>query len=357
MHKILVIQQKMIGDVLISTLLCENLRQSYPNAQIDYMIYESTRDILNGHSSFDNLILFKPEHRNSKLALLNLIKSIRRSDYNIVIDAYAKLESQLVTIFSGATKKISYKKSNSNLFYTHSVQRKKKPSSKLGLIIEHRLALLKPLGITDHLITHPKVYVTENEKLFAKKLFKKYKLKEHLPNVMISAIGSELPKTYPVKYMARVVDQIVQTYNVNILFNYLPKQRDIALSIYNACSTESQQHIYIDLLGNSLREFIAIMNQCDVIIGNDGGAINIAKALNKPAFTIFSPWIDKSGWATFEDGNQNISVHLKDYKANLFKDISTKEIKKRNSEFYEYFKPNLFKNQLTHFLNYNLSPT
>lgn len=357
MQKVLVIQQKMIGDVLISTLLCENLRRSYPNAQIDYMIYESTRDILDGHSSFDNLILFKPEHRNNKLALLKLIKSIRRNEYNIVIDAYAKLESQLVTIFSGATKKISYKKSNSNLFYTDSVQRKKKPSSNLGLIIEHRLSLLKPLGINDNLITHPKVYVTEDEKYFAEKLFKKYRLKEHLPNVMISAIGSELPKTYPAKYMAEVVEKIVQTYKVNILFNYLPKQRDIALSIYNACSTVTQQHIHIDLLGNSLREFIAIMNQCDIIIGNDGGAINIAKALNKPAFTIFSPWIDKSGWATFEDGNQNISVHLKDYKTELFTDISTKEIKKNYQEFYEKLKPNLFENQLNHFLNYNLSPT
>ncbi|RXG16833.1 glycosyltransferase family 9 protein [Leeuwenhoekiella aestuarii] len=357
MQKILVIQQKMIGDVLISTLLCENLRQAYPNAQIDYMVYESTSDILNGHSSFDNLVLFKPEHRKSKLALLNLIKSIRRSNYDIVIDAYAKLESQLATLFSGATKKISYQKSKSDLIYTHSVLRKKKSSSNLGLIIEHRLALLKPLGITDNLITHPKVYVTEDEKNFAEKLFKKHKLKEHLPNVMISAIGSELAKTYPAKYMAQVVEQIVQTHKVNILFNYLPKQKDIALRIYNSCSTETQKYIYFDLLGNSLREFIAIMNECDLIIGNDGGAINIAKALKKPAFTIFSPWIDKAGWATFEDGNQNSSVHLKDFRTDLFTGISTKEIKKSYQEFYENFKPNLFENQLNHFLNYNLSPT
>ena len=39
--KILVIQQKMIGDVLVSSLLCNNLRKAYPSAQIDYMVYKS----------------------------------------------------------------------------------------------------------------------------------------------------------------------------------------------------------------------------------------------------------------------------------------------------------------------------
>jgi heptosyltransferase-2 len=38
--KILIIQQKMIGDVLVS-IICNNLRR-YPDAQIDYLVYEST---------------------------------------------------------------------------------------------------------------------------------------------------------------------------------------------------------------------------------------------------------------------------------------------------------------------------
>jgi heptosyltransferase-2 len=36
----------------------------------------------------------------------------------------------------------------------------------------------------------------------------------------------------------------------------------------------------------------AIMNQCDMIIGNDDGAINMAKALETSVY-YFSPWIDK----------------------------------------------------------------
>jgi heptosyltransferase-2 len=45
--------------------------------------------------------------------------------------------------------------------------------------------------------------------------------------------------------------------------------------------------------------FIGILNQCNVIVGNDGGATNMAKALGKPSL-LSSPWIEKKIWATLE---------------------------------------------------------
>jgi heptosyltransferase-2 len=52
--KILVIQQKMIGDVLVAM---RQSAKSISKAQIDYMVYESTIAVLQGNTSFDNLIL------------------------------------------------------------------------------------------------------------------------------------------------------------------------------------------------------------------------------------------------------------------------------------------------------------
>ena len=95
------------------------------------------------------------------------------------------------------------------------------------------------------------------------------------------------------------------------------------------------------------------MDACDFIIGNDGGAINMAKALNKPAFTIYSPMIDKLGWNSFEDGKHNISVHLKDYKPDFFKNLSDKNVKIKNEQLYLAFKPELIQPLLVHFLEQN----
>jgi len=91
-----------------------------------------------------------------------------------------------------------------------------------------------------------------------------------------------------------------------------------------------------------------------MIIGNDGGAINMAKALGKPSFIIFSPWIDKKGWATFEDGINHVSLHLNEFKPNLFEGKTAKIVKKETVSFYKEFTPELIYPTLSTFLETHL---
>lgn len=351
--KILVIQQKMIGDVLVSSLLCKNLRHAYPNAQIDYLIYESTKPVLNGITYIDELLLFTEKERNHKIDLLKFGLKIRKKKYDVIIDSYAKLESLLLVILSGAKTKISFKKKLSHWFYDYSIERRSDYTSNIGLIIEQRLALLEPLNV-EKKYTFPEIYVSEDELQYAHEQFKINQIDTAKKTVMISILGSDTYKTYPIQYMAKLIDSLVENFELNLLFNYIPSQKNKALEIYNLCNEATQKQIYLNLIGNSIRDYIAIMNNCDAIIGNDGGAINMAKALHKPSFIIFSPWIDKKGWATFEDGQKNISFHLKDFKPELFEGKNDKEIKSMYEYFYLQFEPQLISNQLLEFIKINL---
>lgn len=352
--KILVIQQKMIGDVLVSSIICNNLRKGYPDAQIDYLVYESTIPVLEGNPNIDNVLLFQEKHRSSKREFYNLAKEIRGIQYDLIIDAYSKLESWLIVLLSGAKRKISYKKIGRTFLYTDNVPFAEFPKTNLGLAIERRLSLLEPLELKIEVDAFPKLYVTEKENQEAKALFEFHQLKKDRKTVMISLLGSEKLKTYPLEYMAKVVDYIADNQEVNILFNYFPKQIKDAKIVFDSCKPSTQEKIYFDLFGNDLRSFIAIMNNCDLIIGNDGGAINMAKALEKPSFIIFSPWIEKKIWATLEDGIHHISVHLNDFKSELFETKTEKELKKNAISLYQEFEPELFKDKIELFLKQNL---
>lgn len=352
--KILVIQQKMIGDVLVSSIICNNLRKAYPDAQIDYLIYESTIPVLEGNPNIDNVLLFQDRHRKSKREFLDLALEIRANKYDLLIDAYSKLESWLIVLLSGAKRKISYKKPGRTFLYTDNVPFAEFPKTNLGLAIERRLSLLKPLDLNIEVDAFPKLYVTDKENQDALALFEHHQLKKDRKTVMISLLGSEKLKTYPLEYMAKVVDFIADNQEVNILFNYFPKQISDAKIVFDACKPSTQQKIYFDLLGNDLRSFIAIMNNCDLIIGNDGGAINMAKALGKPSFIIFSPWIEKKIWATLEDGIHHISVHLNDFKTELLASKTEKELKKNALSLYQEFEPEWFKDKIESFLKQNL---
>ena len=352
--KIIVIQQKMIGDVLVSSIICNNLRKAYPNAQIDYLVYESTKAVLEGNKNISNIISFTQEHRESKKALLQLAMKIRAEKYDILIDAYSKLESWIITALSGAKRKISYKKPGRTILYTDNVPFAALPKSNLGLAIERRLSLLEPLHLDVKINPFPELFVTETENKAAQGLLVQHHVNRDRKTVMISLIGSEKLKTYPLEYMAKVIDTIAANRDITILFNYFPKQIEDATIVFNATNKSTKKKIFFDLLAPDLRGYIALMNQCDLIIGNDGGAINMAKALGKPSFILFSPWIEKKIWATFEDGVQHVSVHLQDYKQELFTAKTEKELKKDALNLYEKFEPALFEEKLNQFLNTNL---
>ncbi|PWB24514.1 glycosyltransferase family 9 protein [Flavobacterium sp. HTF] len=353
--KILVIQQKMIGDVLVSSIICNNLRIAYPDAQIDYLVYASTTPVLEGNPSIDNIILFEEKHRKSKKELLKLGFQIRNEKYDLLIDAYSKLESWILVLLSNAKRKISYKKPGRNFLYTDNVPFEPFPKTNLGLAIERRLSLLEPLNLPVKTDPIPRLFVSDKENKEAIALFEKHKVQKNRKTVMISLLGSEKIKTYPLDFMAKVVDYIADHEDVNILFNYFPKQLQEAKIVFDACKPSTREKIYFDLLGDDLRSFIAIMNQCNLIIGNDGGAINMAKALEKPSFIIFSPWIEKKIWATFEDGVHHLSVHLQDYRTDLFEDKTEKMLKKESLSLYQEFRPEFFKDKIELFLNQNLT--
>lgn len=354
MKKILVIQQKMIGDVLVSTILCETLCKAYPNAQVDYLIYENTYPVFSENKKDYNVIFFKNEYRTSKLALIKFALTLKKENYDVIIDAYSKLESWVIVGLSNAKTKISFRKNISNFLYTHLVDRHQTPTTNLGLVIEHRLKLLEPLHINKDLyVTNAQIFVTETENLNAQKLLQANGVNLEKPIVMLNILGSSVSKTYPFNKMAKIIDAVAQN-NVQILLNYIPSQQNQAEEIFNLCTQATQQKIYFNVLGNSLRGLLALINQCGAVIGNDGGTMNMAKALNKPTFIIFSPWIEKKAWNTYEDGVKHVSVHLNDYKPELFKNKNLKSIKKENNLLYNQFEPAFFNDLLTHFINTNL---
>lgn len=350
--KILVIQQKMIGDVLISSIICNNLRKAYPDATIDYLVNENTTPVLEGNPNIDNIILFKTKQQESFGELVKFAFSIRKNKYDLVIDAYSKLQSWIIVLFSGAKRKISYQKSGRTFLYTDNVPMADLPETNLGLAIERRLSLLEPLKLNIEKETVPKLFVSEKEKQEALELFRKHNVRENRKTIMISLLGSEKIKTYPLSYMAELVNFIGENYNVNILFNYFPKQIEEAKTVFDLCSPKTKEKIYFDLLGNDLRSFIGIMNRCDIIVGNDGGSVNMAKALGKASFIIFSPWIAKKIWATFEDGIHHTSTHLNDFYPELFKNKSYNDLKSESLSLYEKFKPELIVPKLRIFLHF-----
>lgn len=341
----------MIGDVLTSSILFEAIKLKHPEAETHYIINSHTYPVVEHNPFIDTFQFVTPEVEASQKQLFAFSKQLKEEQFDIVIDVYSKTSSNIMSWFTNAKTRISKYKYYTAFLYTHTFKDKKNPETNAGLAIENRLQLLKPLNIEAPKTIRPKIHLTELEKNKASTLLKSASINLNKPLYMISVIGSSAAKTYPARYMAKLINKLVsEKKEAQILFNYIPKQESEAKFIYDLCEPSAQKQIYFDLFGKSLRDFLAITYHCNALIGNEGGAINMAKALNVPTFTIFSPWIKKEAWGLFEDKKQNVSVHLKDFKPELYYGKTARTLKRNWKHLYEQFSPNYFSEKLEKFI-------
>jgi heptosyltransferase II len=348
--KILLIQQKMIGDVLTSTLLCEHLKHQFPECRIDFVANDNTLAVLEGNPYINRVIVFKKEYKKNKIAFFTFLRTFRKTKYDVVIDAYGKTESNLITLFTPAKLKISYHKWYTRFLYTHPLKRDTASIGGLGLAVKNRLLLLSPLIKAEiSLAAKPKIYLSKDEIERAALFLEQYQINVNHPLFMLSVLGSSISKTYPLPYMAEIIDTVAATTSATLLFNYLPEQKEQAKTLYFLCNEATRTQIRIDVFATSLRDFLGVLYHCAALLGNEGGAVNMAKAMGIPTFSIFSPWIKKEAWNVFSD-EKNVAVHLSDGKPELFEGKRTKELKKNAALLYQEFKPLYIEDKLRHFL-------
>ncbi len=349
MKKVLVIQKKRIGDVLTSTIIFEALKEKFPESELHYLIYSNAVEVVKNNPYIDKIIVLDNKARKSKIAFIKFLFLIKKEKYDIVIDAYGKPNSVLIGWFSGAKKTITFYKNYAKWFYSDTIYRTEKSFSSATRAIEHRMQLLEPLEIKYKEIA-PKIVITDIEIEAAIADLVNSKIDLSKPIIMISAVGSNEMKTYKTEYLAEILNEICNQKEVQLLFNYLPYQKEIAMEVYNSCNENTKKSIFIDYYKENLREFLAATKLCQALIGNEGGATNMAKALSVPTFTLFSPSVPKEDWNMFENGTTNVSVHVNDYEINK----NTTFNKEDTALSYLKFKPQLFKEKLINFINYNI---
>lgn len=354
--KVLLIQYQMLGDVLTSTIIADQIKIIYPQSHIDYLIISHADALVLHHPSIDGLIKVSRSDIEDLGGLFTLSRKLKASNYDLVIDSYGKNNSALLSRLTGAKMRIGYKKWFSPLTYTQSVVND--PDQELyktGISLGSRLIITAPLTNNVKWDLKPKIYLTAIEKAEGENWLTEKHLDLKKPITMVSALGSSMDKTLPFKYMSRVLDQHVAETKSQLLFNYIPSQKEQALELYNQCLPETRVNIFIDAFAPNIRDFLKVLHHCTAIMGNEGGAINMGKALGIATLTIFSPWINKQSWNAGEDGINHISIHLKDLKPELYGDSLPKQFKAQAMEFYEELQPELFSGIVSKFDNIHYS--
>ena len=352
LKQILVIQNKRIGDVLISSVIANNIKKVFPKSHVTYFVYDYTVGVLENNPNIDHIISVEENVLKRPLELFKMMRYIRAQKYAIIFDPYSKFQSRLICLYSNAGYRIGQKRAHKKLklpFYTHPISYLKHRSKNCGKAIEDKINMITSVFDLPDPTYEPKIFLTDQEKQYSKISEVKR------PVIMLGVLGSTPKKSMPYPYIVALIDFITKTYKATILFNYAPHQKQLALKIYEMCV--DKQYINMDIYEDSIRGFICLINSCDLLVANEGGSVHITKALNVPTFTIYSPYINKESWCSFEDGDTHDSIHLLEEQPNLFKSftqVQTRKIEKNPEALYQKLTPQMILKKLSPFLEKHL---
>ena len=121
MHRILVIQTAFIGDVVLATSILETLHVQFPNALLDIAVRKGNESLFNQHPYINQVLVWNKQSNKYK-HLLQLLGTIRKNHYNLVLNLQRYAATGFLTAFSGATKTIGFNKNPFQLFFSESVE-------------------------------------------------------------------------------------------------------------------------------------------------------------------------------------------------------------------------------------------
>jgi len=295
MNKILVIRYKFIGDVLMTSAICNSLKQSFPDAEIDYMVHAVSAPLFENHPYIDNVIAVTDEERSSTWKYLKKIREIAAKQYDVIIDASSIAKTEVISLLSRQAKyRIGRKKKRQGFSYTHTIAKIEERGDK----IVQRIGMLAPLEKAGFKIQHDNsmlINIAPQERQHQRQQMLDHGVDFDRPIFVFSVSAKFTQKKWRLDYMQEVAQHCLDHHGAQIiLYAGAPHEvRDIR-SFHKAMGMHKD--IYSEIKTTSIRDLAALFANCDMFIGNEGGPRHISQALGLPSVAVFSPSARREQW-------------------------------------------------------------
>jgi ADP-heptose:LPS heptosyltransferase len=290
--KILCIKPRGIGDIILSTIVLENLKAALPNSEIHYLTEEFAKRAVENNPYVSKVLTY-----NKNKFVLSAIRKVRKEKYDLVFDFWSNPKTAQITFFSGAKYRVGFEKRGRKYAYNF--------IGKTGSMGKHasedNLVLLNVLDIP--IISKKIIYQTTKEEiLFAEDfLNKKFDRSNNLLIGIIPSGGWQSKRCDALKWI-EICKEIQKNIKAKFIILWGPGDEKDAKII-----SEGLQPTPIMAPKSSFGELSALIEKCDLIIANDSGPMHVAAALGKPTLGIFGP-TDPQAHRPYS-GNSSYVIH------------------------------------------------
>jgi len=300
LQRILLIQLRQIGDVLMCTPALKALREKLPDARIDFLAEFGPAKILAGNPHLSEVIFRHPGRGASgTLRLLHLVRSRR---YDAVIDFLANPRSAVIALFSGAPLTISYAGGRRSFLY----KRTEPPRGDYSA--SHKLSLLRALniGLADEnpenaCDLRPVYVVSARARAFARRWLDEAGV---APGEYIVIDPTHRRPTRRWGRFAELADMVDGATGAKCVFLWGPGEEDYVDAMLRQASRR-----HLKAPPTSVEEMAAVIENAAALVGTDSAPRHLAAALGVPSLVVTGS-TDPKNWTLPEPIHQTVSMGL-----------------------------------------------
>jgi len=276
--KILIVQQRPFGDVLLSTSYLEALQKKFPEATIDFFVSEPFNQVVEGHPYIHRIII-SPAKKRLHTYLVGrffAILNVTAKRYDLLIDQQGNTGSAIITLFSFARYRIGRASTRGGKYFCN-LKVTMGPERYHG---NSNFDMLAPLGIAEqpyrlYLTIKPdsKEYITswlaENGIAVGKYLC----LCTQSP-IQINRWNDDC--------FLQLIERITAETGLAVMLTYSPSERTAVASIAERAAGKA-------IMGpvTTFNQVAALLTSATCMIGLDGGLNHLSVATQTPSIAIF----------------------------------------------------------------------
>lgn len=271
--KILLIKPRGIGDIVLSTIILDDLKKTFPSSEIHYLTESFAKDAL-----ANNPFVAKVHTMEKTEFVLKVAHRLRKEKFDLIIDLWSNPRSAQITFLTHAKYRVGF--SYRGRRYAYNILGTSEKGEHHSA--EHNLELLKALGIK---ATSKRIhfYVSEEENNWSKD-FIKANFSSGKKIIGIIPSGGWPSKRCDAAKWVEICTAIKQKYDAAFLILWGRGDENDANHIK---SNLKEDAILIPEV--KIGKLSSLIKNCDLVIANDSGPMHISAVLGVPTLGIFGP--------------------------------------------------------------------
>jgi ADP-heptose:LPS heptosyltransferase len=288
MKKILVIQTAFIGDVILATPVISELKRIFPESKIDFLLRKGNESLLDNNPFINEVLIF--DKKNQKLKkIIALIRRIRSTKYDVVINLQRFASSGIITAFSGAKIRIGFEKNPFSFLFTKKI----KHEIGNGLHeVERNLLTIQDFGAKK--MVKPQIFPSEGN-------YEKVKIFKTENYYCLAPASIWFTKQLPIEKWIELAKKLSTLGKVYLIGG--PSDFDLCEQIRSQVDTRSCENLAGKL---SFLESAALFQDAKMNYVNDSGPMHFCSAVNAPVSVFFCSTSPEFGFGPLSDDSKII---------------------------------------------------